>query len=69
MYYSDIFIFILDKLLAKLWVQKEKVFLMKIKLNALERFDKNDFLKIAFKLGVGNATEIYWENYLTHIAL
>lgn len=37
---------------------------MKIKLNALERFDKNEFLKTAVKIGVGNVTEIYWENHL-----
>lgn len=37
---------------------------MEIKLNTLEVVDKIDFLKISVKLGVGNATEIYWENPL-----
>ena len=30
----------------------------------MERFDKPEFLKTAVKIGVGNVTEVYWENHL-----
>ena len=41
---------------------------MKIKLNTLERFDKNEFLEIAVKIGVGSVTEYTRKTICTHIA-